>query len=329
MGEPKEVWGERIKLLKPYQVNPELMAKTGNPRVKFMHCLPAFHDNTTKVGKDVEEHFGLANGIEVTDDVFESEMNVAFDQAENRMHTIKAILGRDTRGLRAMLVVTALGGNALLRRGEAMTAENQRANVKIACEALAPIAKEHQLVHRPRQRPAGGPHRPAAGLLRQGRPLPLRRAGCADRGHDRLRHRAGAGQSAARSSVPFATLLTMIEVDPRRPGLQEPDQVHRAGLPKEDADRMAAEKGWSFKAGRRQVAPRRALADAEADLRAAADQVAAGEERDRHRGRRRRHPDDVRAGGEPEAGRRRSASSTRIWRPSSWHVSSRPTCSSS
>lgn len=92
MGEPKEVWKQRIDLLMPYQVNKELLAKTGNPQVKFMHCLPAFHDTSTTVGKQIADQFGLTNGIEVTDDVFESEVNVAFEQAENRMHTIKAIL---------------------------------------------------------------------------------------------------------------------------------------------------------------------------------------------------------------------------------------------
>ncbi|MGH6886004.1 MAG: ornithine carbamoyltransferase [Geminicoccales bacterium] len=92
MGEPKEVWKERIDLLKKYQVNADLMKASGNPQVKFMHCLPAFHDTETKVGKDIAEHYGIDNGLEVTDDVFESEANVAFDQAENRLHTIKAIL---------------------------------------------------------------------------------------------------------------------------------------------------------------------------------------------------------------------------------------------
>ena len=93
MGEPLETWGERIKLLLPYQVTPELMKRTGNPRVKFMHCLPAFHNSETKVGRQIAEKYPeLANGIEVTEDVFESPTNVAFEQAENRMHTIKAVL---------------------------------------------------------------------------------------------------------------------------------------------------------------------------------------------------------------------------------------------
>jgi ornithine carbamoyltransferase len=92
MGEPKEVWAERIKMLKPYQVNRAMMKASGNPQVKFMHCLPAFHDTETVLGKQIAEDYGMSDGLEVTDDVFESESNVAFEQAENRMHTIKALL---------------------------------------------------------------------------------------------------------------------------------------------------------------------------------------------------------------------------------------------
>ena len=92
MGEPKEVWDERVELLKPYQVNREALNKTGNRDAKFMHCLPAFHDTNTKVGQDVAASTGMDNGLEVTNDVFESSSNIAFDQAENRLHTIKAIM---------------------------------------------------------------------------------------------------------------------------------------------------------------------------------------------------------------------------------------------
>ena len=93
MGEPLETWGERIEMLLPFQVNPELMAAAGNPRVKFMHCLPAFHNSETKVGAQIAAQYpNLANGVEVTEDVFESPANIAFEQAENRMHTIKAVL---------------------------------------------------------------------------------------------------------------------------------------------------------------------------------------------------------------------------------------------
>ncbi|MDN5544257.1 MAG: ornithine carbamoyltransferase [Rhodococcus sp. (in: high G+C Gram-positive bacteria)] len=91
MGEPKEVWDARIEQLSPYQVNAELMAATGNPNVKFLHCLPAFHDRNTKVGEDIYQSTGMES-LEVTDEVFESEASVVFDQAENRMHTIKAVM---------------------------------------------------------------------------------------------------------------------------------------------------------------------------------------------------------------------------------------------
>ncbi|MFN2187007.1 MAG: ornithine carbamoyltransferase [Anaerolineae bacterium] len=91
MGEPDSVWEERIKLLKPYQVNSETIRLTGNAGVKFLHCLPSFHNRETKIGAEIYQKFGL-DGMEVTDDVFESEHSVAFDQAENRMHTIKAVM---------------------------------------------------------------------------------------------------------------------------------------------------------------------------------------------------------------------------------------------
>ena len=92
MGEPDSVWAERVKLLKPYQVNAKAMALSGNPNVKFMHCLPAFHNTDTEVGKEMEEKFGLEQGMEVTEEVFESPASIVFDEAENRMHTIKAIM---------------------------------------------------------------------------------------------------------------------------------------------------------------------------------------------------------------------------------------------
>ncbi|WP_319457989.1 MULTISPECIES: ornithine carbamoyltransferase [unclassified Mycobacterium] len=93
MGEPMETWGERIDLLLPFQVNKELLAATSNPRVKFMHCLPAYHNSDTEVGAQIAAQYPhLANGVEVTEDVFESPANIAFEQAENRMHTIKAVL---------------------------------------------------------------------------------------------------------------------------------------------------------------------------------------------------------------------------------------------
>jgi ornithine carbamoyltransferase len=91
MGEPQSIWSERIELLRPFQVNADVLAMTGDPPAKFLHCLPAFHDRKTKVGEEIYEKFGL-DGMEVTDDVFESEHSLVFDQSENRMHTIKAVM---------------------------------------------------------------------------------------------------------------------------------------------------------------------------------------------------------------------------------------------
>ncbi len=91
MGEADEVWKERIELLKPYQVNKAMMDATGNPKCKFMHCLPAFHNRETKVGEEIYQKFGL-DGMEVTEEVFESPASIVFDEAENRMHTIKAVM---------------------------------------------------------------------------------------------------------------------------------------------------------------------------------------------------------------------------------------------
>jgi len=92
MGESKDVWTERVKVLTPYQVNADLMRKARNPAVKFMHCLPAYHDTNTVVGREIMEHTGMTSGLEVTDEVFRSPASIVFDQAENRLHTIKAVL---------------------------------------------------------------------------------------------------------------------------------------------------------------------------------------------------------------------------------------------
>jgi len=98
MGEAPEIWDERVKLLTPYRVDAALMARTGNPDCKFMHCLPSFHDTSIKAGKELFEKYGL-NGIEVTHEVFESPNSIVFDEAENRMHTIKAIMVHSLAGI--------------------------------------------------------------------------------------------------------------------------------------------------------------------------------------------------------------------------------------
>ncbi|POP45596.1 ornithine carbamoyltransferase [Superficieibacter electus] len=91
MGEPKEAWAERVSLMKPYQVNQQVLEATGNPQVKFMHCLPAFHNEHTRTGREIEMAYGM-KGLEVTEEVFESSHSIVFDEAENRMHTIKAVM---------------------------------------------------------------------------------------------------------------------------------------------------------------------------------------------------------------------------------------------
>ena len=91
MGEPDSVWEERIKLLRPYQVNLDVIKMTGNSSVKFLHCLPAFHNRETIIGEEIFRKYGL-DGMEVTEDVFESPHSIVFDEAENRLHTIKAVI---------------------------------------------------------------------------------------------------------------------------------------------------------------------------------------------------------------------------------------------
>jgi ornithine carbamoyltransferase len=91
MGEDPSLWEKRIKEMLPYQVNSELLAKTGNPKVKFLHCLPAFHNRDTIVGEDIYQKYGV-DAMEVTEEVFESEASLVFDEAENRLHTIKAVM---------------------------------------------------------------------------------------------------------------------------------------------------------------------------------------------------------------------------------------------
>jgi len=92
MGEPKQVWDQRIEILRPYQLNQSMLERTGNDDVKVMHCLPAFHDTNTALGAQIATEYGMTDGVEITDEVFSSPASIVFDQAENRMHTIKAVL---------------------------------------------------------------------------------------------------------------------------------------------------------------------------------------------------------------------------------------------
>ena len=188
-----------------------------------------------------------------------------------------------------MRVVAALGGNALLRRGEALTAENQRERLGSVQGARARRARARP-GHLPRKRAAGRPAR-AAGSVHAGRRLPARRAGGADRGDDRLPHPAGARQRAP-VRTHLATLLTQIEVDPDDPAFSDPTKPIGPIYDEAEAERLAAE-GLDVQARRRQLAARRPLPAAEAHLRDRGDRRAAPAGLCRYLRRRRWDPDDV------------------------------------
>ena len=272
MGEADEVWEERIELLPPYQVNAETMELTGNPDVKFMHCLPAFHNTDTEVGKEIYEKFGL-DALEVTEEVFESPASIVFDEAENRHAHDQGRHGRDAREL-TMRVVVALGGNALLRRGEPLTAENQRANARVACAALAPVALEHELV-------ISHGNGPQVGLLAlQGAAYtavdayPLDLLGAQTEGMIGYLIQQELGNELP-FEKPLATLLTQIEVDPADPAFTNPTKPIGPVYTEAEADGARGREGLDVQARRRPLAPRRPVSGAEADLRPRADPVAA------------------------------------------------------
>lgn len=243
MGQPDTLWAERIKLLQPYQVNTRLMHAAGNARVRFMHCLPAFHDTETEVGAQMAKAHGIS-AMEVTDEVFESPASIVFDQAENRMHTIKAVLVA-TLGGYAIRVVVALGGNALLRRGEPVTAEAQRANIRRAAAALA------RLLHQGHQLIITHGNGPQVGLLAlQGAQpgaaaFPLDVLGAETEGMigyvlEQELNNAYATQAR------FATLLTQIEVDPDDPAFAHPTKPVGAVYTKPEAERLSSVRGWTI-----------------------------------------------------------------------------------
>ncbi len=259
-----------------------------------MHCLPAFHNCETTIGAKIAAQYPfLSNGIEVTEDVFESPANIAFEQAENRMHTIKAVLVVGAE-LTAVRIVIALGGNALLQRGQPMTADNQRANIRVAAERIAASRRRQRDRRRPRQRPPGGVAGPAGGGLPRlvMAPYPLDVLGAQTEAmigyviEQELGNVLPADQS-------LATLLTMIEVDRDDPAFDHPTKPIGPVYDRETAERLKAASGWTIAAGRRQVPPSRRQPETQADLRDPADPQPGGAGHDRDLRRRRRHPDDV------------------------------------
>ena len=222
MGEDKSVWAERIKLLTPYQVNKDVIARTGNPTVKFMHCLPAFHNRETKVGEDIFEEYGM-DGLEVTDDVFESEHSIVFDQAENRLHTIKADHGRHARRLTG--ADARRGGPRRERPAEARRADDRG-------EPAEQRARRGAGTGRPSRRStswssptATGPQ---VGLLalqaaayHEVDPYPLDILGAQTEGMIGYVLEQELG-NVMPPDVPLATILTMVQVDPDDPAFEDP-----------------------------------------------------------------------------------------------------------
>ena len=304
MGEPDEVWKERIELLMPYQINAATMAATGNPDVKFMHCLPAFHNTETEVGKEIFEKFGMdcargdRGGLRVARvaRLRRGREPAAHDQGRP---------GRDPRRL-TMRVVAALGGNALLRRGQPLTAENQRENARAACKALAPLALEHELVISHGNGPQVGLLALQGSAYTEVEPYPLDLLGAQTEGMIGYLIQQELG-----NELPFekrlASLLTLIEVDGDDPAFGDPTKPIGPIYDKADVGAARRREGLDVQARRRQLPPGRPLAAAAADLRDRAGGVAA---RARLRGdlrRRRRHPGHVhrRARARRAAARRR------------------------
>ena len=244
MGEADEVWAERIELLKPYQVNAETMALTGNPDAKFMHCLPAFHNTDTEVGKEIFEKFGMEcargdrGGLRVAgvDRLRRGGEPHAHDQGRD---------GRDPGEL-TMRVVVALGGNALLRRGEPLTAENQRANARVACKALAPVALEHELVISHGNGPQVGLLALQGSAYTEVDPYPLDLLGAQTEGMIGYLIQQELGNELPQEKR-LASLLTLIEVDPDDPAFGDPTKPIGPIYTEEEPNELAEEKGWEFK----------------------------------------------------------------------------------
>ena len=243
MGEPEAIWAERIALLSPYTVNQKVMDLTGNPHTKFLHCLPAFHNRDTATGEKVFQTYGI-DCMEVTDEVFESPASVVFDQAENRLHSIKAVLVA-TIGVRVMRIVVALGGNALLQRGQPMTPEAQHTNVRIAAVALADLARDHQIIVAHGNGPQVGLMALQAASYAPGNPWPLDVLGAETEGmigyliEQEL-------MNALPPDTDCATLLTRVEVNPQDPAFVQPTKPIGPVYTAEEGRLVRAEYQWSM-----------------------------------------------------------------------------------
>ena len=225
-----------------------------------------------------------------------------------------------------MRILVALGGNALLKRGEPMTAEAQRANVRTAAQALAPVAEHHQLVLSHGNGPQVGLLALQAAAYKEVEAYPLDLLGAQTEGMIGYLIEQELGNLLP-AEVPFATILTMIEVDADDPAFADPDQVRRTRLRRRRGRSAGGREGMGVQARRRSSPSRRPVAGAEADLRDPADPLAARARRGRDLRRRRRDPDDVGAGARSARSGASRPSSTRTWPASCSPARSTPTCS--
>ena len=320
MGEPASEWDERIEQLLPYQVNAELMKATGNPEVKFMHCLPALHNTETEVGRQIYDKWGLSRPRGDRRGLRVARLDRLRPGGEPAPHH-QGGHGRHGRATEMRLVV-AVGGNALLERGEVPLAEIQEKHVDVAVEALAPLAARPRPGDHPRQR---APGRPAGQReRRRSRPassLPARRARRPDPGDDRLLPPAGIRERPARTAGGQPDLPDA--GGGRRPGLRPTDQVRRAGLPGGRGPQAGRAPGLADPAGRRRLAAGGGLPRTPGDRGAPDDPHARRRRRHRDLRRGRRHPGVRRVTTAASTEPRRS--STRTSAPRCWPGTSTPT----
>ena len=245
MGEPEEKWAERIELLKPYQVTKKVM-KNASKKAIFLHCLPSFHDVNTTIGKDIFEKYGLTE-MEVTNEVFESEQSKVFDEAENRMHTIKAVMYA-TMGRKKMKIVVALGGNALGK-----TPEEQLELVKETAKQIVKIVQDgHEVVVVHGNGPQVGMINLAFDNSYQneaGTPLmPFAECGAMSQGYIgyHLQQAITDELNERKISKDCVTVITQVEVDPKDPAFKNPTKPVGMFYTKEQAEEIEKEKGYVF-----------------------------------------------------------------------------------
>ena len=245
MGEPEEKWAERIKLLKPYQVTMDVMKNASKDAI-FLHCLPSFHDVNTTIGKEIYEKYGISE-MEVTNEVFESNKSKVFDEAENRMHTIKAVMYA-TMGGNKMRIVVALGGNALGK-----TPEEQLELVKETAKQIVKIVSDgHEVVVVHGNGPQVGMINLAFDNSYQndaGTPLmPFAECGAMSQGYIGYHLQQAITDELNERNIDkeCVTIITQVEVDPKDKAFENPTKPVGMFYTKEQAEEIEKEKGYTF-----------------------------------------------------------------------------------